>query len=243
MFTDPFLILAEDWSPPAAYTIHPHRGMETVTFVIEGELTHCDSAGHGGSIGANDAQWMTAGRGVLHEENAFPNTMAHSLQLWVNLPASEKMSEPRYQALLAHEMPCWSDAGVAVRVFSGTSNGISAVTLNHVPVTMLDVRLQPGSATDLDLAASFNAFLFVLEGSVHVGVSETLARSGELVWLTRPNVLGPSSIRLSSGYTSGRVLLFAGSPLKEPVVFGGPFVMSSEEEIKQAFRDFAAGHF
>ena len=123
-FADPFLVMAEDWMPRGAFPVHPHRGMETVTFVIEGSVEHSDSAGHGGVIHAGDAQWMTAGRGVRHEENAPEGTIAHTLQLWVNLPAAAKMTEPRYQDLAGSSMPVRLEPGVEVRVFSGRSGGV-----------------------------------------------------------------------------------------------------------------------
>lgn len=116
-FADPFLLMAEDWMPHGAFAVHPHRGIETVTFVIEGTVEHYDDAGHRGVVRSGDAQWMTAGRGVLHEENALRGTIAHVLQLWVNLPAALKMTPPRYQDLLGDEIPKCGEAGVEMKVF------------------------------------------------------------------------------------------------------------------------------
>lgn len=242
-FTDPFLIMAEDWVPRGAFGLHPHRGIETVTFVIEGSVEHFDSAGHGGIIGADDAQWMTAGRGVLHEENPIQGTLAHTLQLWVNLPAAEKMSEPRYQDLLGTAMPTRRETGVEVRVFSGESGGVVSSTLNHVPVTMLDVRIEPGVSFHQDLLAADNAFVYVLKGQPQIGAARMPVESGRLAWLTRSDGPGLSVLTLAAEGTAIRVLLFAGRPLREPVAFGGPFVMNTEEEIKQAFADYRAGRF
>ena len=238
-FADPFLLMAEDWMPRGAFAVHPHRGIETVTFVIEGTVEHYDDAGHRGIVRSGDAQWMTAGRGVLHEENALPGTMAHVLQLWVNLPAAMKMIGPRYQDLLGDEMPTCGQDGVEVKVFSGEFDKLSAKTLNHVPILMLEVRLHPESAIKFSLPSTDNGFVFVIQGSVNVGVDAVAVTLGQLVWLTRSDKKGVSQLSLRSGEGSCRLLLFSGPPLREPVVFGGPFVMNTEEEVQQAFRDFA----
>ncbi|HTM82218.1 pirin family protein [Asticcacaulis sp.] len=242
-FADPFLLMSEDWVPYGAFAVHPHRGIETVTFVIEGVLEHYDSAGHRGAINAGDAQWMTAGRGVLHEENPPPGTTAHALQLWVNLPAASKMTEPRYQDILRNAAPSWRQDGVEVKIFSGAMDGIAAETLNHVPVLMLEVRLQPEAAFQLFLPGSDNAFVFVIEGAVKVGADATAISVGQLGWLTRSEAYGLSQLSLRSTKVPSKLLLFSGPPLGEPVVFGGPFVMNTKEEIRQAFRDFANNRY
>jgi quercetin 2,3-dioxygenase len=242
-FSDPFLLMGEDWMPHGAYSVHPHRGMETLTYIIEGAVDHQDSAGHLGWLGPGDAQWMTAGRGVLHEESAPPGTIAHTLQLWINLPAAAKMTEPRYQHLRAEDRPLWERDGTRISVFSGQSHGISAPTLNHVPVTMLKVDLGPRVATSIDLAGEDNAFLFLLEGSVLVGPGESRVSAGQIAWLTRPNRPEPTELTLRTDDTPVSLLVFAGKPLHEPVVFGGPFVMNTAEDIRQARRDFARGTF
>lgn len=242
-FADPFLLMAEDWMPRGAFAVHPHRGIETVTFVIEGAVEHYDNAGHSGVVRSGDAQWMTAGRGVLHEENALPGTMAHVLQLWVSLPATMKMTAPRYQDLLGDEMPTRERDGVEVKVFSGEFDNISAKTLNHVPILMLEVRLRPDAAVEIPLPGTDNGFVFVIRGSVDVGVDALVVTPGQLAWLTRCDKKGVSQLSLRSGEESCRLLLFSGPPLREPIVFGGPFVMNTEEEVQQAFRDFAQPRF
>lgn len=154
-FTDPFLIMAEDWMPRGAFPQHPHRGIETVTYLIDGAVEHFD-AGHGGLLQAGEVQWMTAGRGVLQEENAPAGTTAHTLQIWVNLPAADKLIEPRYQDLAGGEMPVRHEPGVVARVFSGRSGEVSSTTMNHVPVTMVDVALIPGATLAQDLPGTDN---------------------------------------------------------------------------------------
>jgi len=238
-FADPFLLMAEDWMPHGAFAVHPHRGIETVTFVIEGTVEHYDDAGHRGVVRSGDAQWMTAGRGVLHEENALPGTIAHILQLWVNLPAALKMTPPRYQDLIGDEMPKCGEAGVEMKVFSGGIKDVSAKTLNHVPILMIEVRLRPETSTSVSVPSTDNGFVFVIQGSVIIGADGVTLELGQLAWLTRSDKEGVSQLSLRSGQGSCRLLLFSGPPLREPVVFGGPFVMNTEEEVQQAFRDFA----
>ena len=241
-FTDPFLALAEDWMPPGAFPVHPHRGIETVTFVIEGAVEHSDSGGHSGLLHEGDAQWMTAGRGLLHEETVPEGSIAHTLQLWVNLPRAAKMTEPRYQDLRGAEARVRREPGVEARIFSGRSADVAATTLNHVPITMIDARIKAGAGFRHTLPASDNAFVHVLDGVVSLGDSATRARADQLVWLTRSDAHGSSEIRIAAD-ESARILLFAGPPLREPVVFGGPFVMNTEAEIRKAFADYRAGKF
>ena len=242
-FADPFLIMAEDWTTQGPFPVHPHRGIETVTFVIEGALEHRDSAGNGGVIHAGDAQWMTAGRGIQHEETPPKGTSAHTLQLWVNLPATAKLSEPRYQDLIEGAMPVRREPGVQVRVYSGRSGDTVSRTLNHVPVTMLEVRLDAGACLREQLPANENAFIYLLEGRLQIGEMETPVEAGELAWLTRAEEAGSSELQLTARTAAARLLLFSARPLKEPIAFGGPFVMNTPAEVAQAFADFRAGKF
>ncbi len=243
VFADPFVLMAEDWSPPGLFGFHPHRGIETVTFVIEGAIEHRDSAGHEGVIQAGDAQWMTAGRGIRHEENPPAGTIAHTLQLWVNLPAAEKMADPRYQDLVASALPVRSEDGVEVRVFSGAYGGMVSPTLNHLPVTMFEVRAENSIAFRHSFAATDNAFVYVLEGAVEIGAAGNLLKASQLGWLTRSEEPGSSELIIAARGTVGRFLLFAGQPLREPIAFEGPFVMNTQAEIQHAFADYRAGHF
>ncbi len=241
--TDPFILMAEDFMPRGAFGRHPHRGIETVTLVLDGAVEHFDSAGNEGLIEAGDAQWMTAGRGVIHNESASPGSIAHTLQLWVNLPASRKMTEPRYQSLRGNALPVRRAPGVEVKVLSGRSGDAVSPTLNHVPVTALDARIAPGASFDQALEPEANAFVLVLEGEARVGVSKVQVTAGKLAWLTRDDTAGGSAVTIAADDVATRVVLFAGRPLREPVVFGGPFVMNTEAEIAQAYADYREGRF
>lgn len=242
-FTDPFIVMAEDWMPRNAFPLHPHRGIETVTLVLEGAIEHSDSAGHHGIVEAGDAQWMTAGRGVTHEENSLPGTVAHTLQLWINLPSSKKMTEPRYQDLRRDLLPSWIENGVAVRLLSGSVGGIRADTLNHVPVTAVELEFAPDTHYHQLVDEDFNSFVLVLSGEVLVGRGRRQVSTGELAWLTEGAVGSQSAVSLTSKSKPARALLFAGKRLHEPVAMGGPFVMNTPAEVEQAFEDYREGRF
>jgi redox-sensitive bicupin YhaK (pirin superfamily) len=184
---------------------------------------------------------MTAGRGVQHDGNPPAGTISHTLQLWINLPASAKMTEPRYQDLFGAAMPVRREPGVEARVFSGRSGDVVSPTLNHVPVTMVEARIEPGCAFDQPLAGGDNAFVYVLDGVAKIGAVAVPA--GRLAWLTRPEQPRPSDVTIRTEDGAARVLIVAGPPLREPIAFGGPFVMNTQAEIRQAFEDFRAGRF
>ena len=241
--TDPFLLLMEDWFPRGVFDRHPHRGMETVTFVIDGRLDHYDNYGNQGSLLPGNVQWMTAGRGIIHLEQPAQGVTVHSLQLWVNLPAADKMVEPRTQNLVAAELPLRREQGAEVRVFSGKSGEASAPTKNYAPVTMFEARLEAGAWIRQELPADYNAFLIVLEGDGLIGGDRSPVRVGDVVWLTRTDDDGVSELKIAGGTEPLRALLFAGRPLREPVVASGPFVMNTEEQIRQANIDYREGRF
>jgi redox-sensitive bicupin YhaK (pirin superfamily) len=241
--TDPFLGLMEDWFPRGVFGKHPHRGIETVTYVLEGRIDHYDNRGHEGTILPGDAQWMTAGSGLIHNEVPAEGDTVHSLQLWVNLPAADKMTEPRYQDLIAKDMPVRREAGAEVRVFSGASGGVTAPTRNYVPVTLVEIRLDPGTAIRQDLPGDYNAVLVVLEGEGLLGADRRRIKAGDVAWLTRGKAGEASEAEIAAGAKPLRALLYAGRPLNEPVVSRGPFVMNTEAEIEQAYADYRAGRF
>ncbi|WP_047150760.1 pirin family protein [Aneurinibacillus tyrosinisolvens] len=239
---DPFLFLAEDWFQHGVFDFHPHRGIETVTYVIEGTLEHYDNHGGQDKLGPGDAQWMTAGSGIIHKETAAPGDTVHSLQLWVNLPRSNKLAQPRYQNLHAKDMPVRREEGALVRIFSGSSAGVTAGTLNYTPITMVEIQLEPGATVVQDLPGSYNGFMYILEGSGYFGANETRGTKNQGLWLGSADGSEESEISIRAEEKL-RVLLYAGEPIKEPVVAYGPFVMNTEEEIRQAFVDYREGKF
>jgi len=241
--TDPFLALMEDWFPRGVFGKHPHRGIETVTYVVEGRIDHYDNQGHEGTIGPGDVQWMTAGRGLIHNEIPAEGVTVHSLQLWVNLPAAEKMTAPRYQDLAGDAVPVRRQPGVEVRVFSGASGGVTAPTKNFVPVTMVEIRLDRGASVHQDLPADYNAVIVVLEGEGSIGAEAKLVTAGEVAWLTHGGSGEASEVAIRAKDKPLRALVYAGRPLHEAVVARGPFVMNTEAEIEQAYADYRAGRF
>ncbi|GGF92498.1 pirin family protein [Paenibacillus aceti] len=240
---DPFLIMMEDKFQRGAFDVHPHRGLETVTFVIDGSIEHYDSqSGDGGVLGPGDVQWMTAGSGVMHNEQPSEGVTAHSLQLWVNLPRDKKMTAPRYQNLKGEEMPVRQEEGASIRVFSGSSQGVVSKTLNHVPVTMVEVNMEPGATVSQDLPGSYNGFIYIIKGSGVFGSNKKEAHQGQMMWLERGNDGELSEIEITATEPL-RFVLYAGEPVREQIVVHGPFVMNSDREIVEAFRDLREGTF
>ncbi|MDB5084600.1 MAG: short-chain dehydrogenase [Bacilli bacterium] len=240
---DPFLFLAEDWFQRGSFDVHPHRGIETVTYVMEGKLEHYDNkTGDKDELLPGDAQWMTAGRGVIHKEDPAEGETVHSLQLWVNLPSTEKMTDPRYQNLRSANMPVRTEDGVSVVIFSGSSGGVQSNTQNIVPVTMVDIQLQPGASLKQDLPGSYNGFFFVLQGEGTFGREKTKGVERQVLWLGASEAGQPSEVSVTA-VSHLRVLLYAGEPVREPVAARGPFVMNTEEQIWQAYQDYSNGKF
>lgn len=241
---DPFLVLMEDWFQRGSFDVHPHRGIETVTYVMEGRLEHYDSkTGQAETLGPGDAQWMTAGRGVIHKEDPAIGETVHSLQLWVNLPSGSKMTEPSYQNLRAADMPVREEPGATVRIFSGSSGGIAAPTRNIVPVTMAEFRLEPGASIKQELPGSYNGFLFVLEGEGEFGAGRTRGTARQVLFLGAAEGHESSELEIAAPNVPLKALLYAGEPVRERVVARGPFVMNTMEQISQAFEDYRDGKF
>lgn len=239
---DPFLMMAEDWFQTGTFDVHPHRGIETVTYVIDGHLMHHDNRSGAGELLPGDVQWMTAGRGVIHKEDPASGSTVHSLQLWINLPSHLKLTEPRYQNLRHQDMPVRYEDGVVARVFSGSSGGVTSGTANHVPVTMVELSVEVGASATQDLPGDYNGFLYVLEGSGRFGANQVEGEKGQALWLSKVDDSTQSSITIQATERL-RVLLFAGRPVREPVVAYGPFVMNTMDEIRQAFHDYNHGQF
>ena len=252
---DPFVHMDQmgevEYAPgePKGTPWHPHRGFETVTYIIDGIFEHQDSNGGGGTITNGDTQWMTAGAGILHIERppehlVVSGGLFHGIQLWVNLPKAEKWAPPRYQDLRATEVSLLSspDAGALVRVIAGEVAGHAGPGQTYTPMTMLHVSLAPGAALELPWRVDFNALAYVLAGAGSAGVERVAVSTGQLV------AFGPGdAIRLeaSKGQESRspelEVLLLGGRPIGEPVAWYGPFVMNTRAELLQAFEDYQAG--
>jgi redox-sensitive bicupin YhaK (pirin superfamily) len=241
--TDPFLLLSEDWFSTRGFEWHPHRGIETVTLVLDGVLEHGDNIGNTGALEAGDVQWMTAGRGIIHRELAFANERAHTLQLWVNLPADLKMVDTRYQDLRAGARPVITGDGVRIDVISGEVDGVVGHAVNAWPITGALITLEPARAFEYPLPGPDRAFFYVLSGDVEIAGRPV--RAGRIAWSDPVLDAAASLITLATGSGSepSVVMTFSGEPISEPVVMGGPFVMTTEAEVRQAFRDFDAGAF
>ncbi|MBL8238347.1 MAG: pirin family protein [Bryobacterales bacterium] len=247
----PFLLL--DYAGPAEFPAggqnrgvgeHPHRGFETVTIVYKGEVAHRDSTGMGGVIGPGDVQWMTAASGILHEEfhsDAFTRAggTMEMLQLWVNLPAKDKMSPPKYQAIPGGEIPnvALPDGAGTVRLIAGSYAGREGAASTFTPMQVWDVRLRGGGRAELPAPEGWSAALVVLSGTVHVNGGEA-AKEGQLVVFEQ----GGEGVRAEAEGDSVVVLL-SGEPIAEPIVGHGPFVMNTQAEIGQAIEDFRRGRF
>jgi redox-sensitive bicupin YhaK (pirin superfamily) len=235
-FTDPFLLLMEDWFPERVFDRHPHRGIETVTYVIEGGIGHYDNHGHKGTIAQGDAQWLTAGRGLIHNEYPKDGGVAHTLQLWVNLPAKDKLVQAHHQNLQAASLPMRHEPGAEIKVFSGSSGTVKASTTNHAPVTMVQIDLRANINVELDLPAGYNGLVVVLKGDGEIGTAPTAFKAGQLAWLTRSDEA--SSVRVCGGDMGTKALLIAGLPLREPVAAQGPFVMNTHAELRDGFNEY-----
>jgi len=245
----PFLLF--DYAGPARFEPsaeprgvgqHPHRGFETVTIVYEGEVAHRDSTGRGGVIGPGDVQWMTAASGILHEEFHSPAFAKNGgdfrvVQLWVNLPARDKMTAPGYQAILNTDIPLVALPGAHLRVIAGDFRGTKGPAKSFTPINLWDVRLDKGASLPLELPEGHNAALAVLSGKVTIN-GEQSAGEAQIVLL---NPAG-TSVQIEAGHDA-MLLVMTGEPIREPIAGYGPFVMNSEAEIRQAITDFNSGRF
>ncbi len=241
--TDPFLLLAEDWFSTSGFEWHPHRGLETVTLVLDGVLEHGDNVGHSGALVAGDVQWMTAGRGIIHRELAFRNERAHILQLWVNLPGEQKMVETRYQDLRAPLRPVIERNGVRLDVISGHVDDTSGPALNNWPISGTLITLEPNGRLEHLIPAADRAFFYVTSGAVTIDGHDL--KVGQIAWSEPVPRAAVSVITVTTGDGDDPsvVMAYSGQPIRQPVAMGGPFVMNSQAEIEQAFRDFHSGKF
>jgi quercetin 2,3-dioxygenase len=244
---DPFLLLDHfgpvDWGPGEAIGApsHPHRGFETVSYLLSGAMQHRDSFGNSGKLEPGDVQWMTAGSGLIHSE--LPSAeflreggVMHGFQVWVNLPARDKMIAPYYQEIPAARIPeaTSADGKVSVRVIAGKAMGREAVIATRTPIMYLHYRLQPEAQTSETVAPEYNALVHVINGELLVAGERV--RDGETALLEPGEV-----VRLASAEAPAEALLLAGVPINEPIARYGPFVMNTQQEIVQAFSDFQSG--
>jgi redox-sensitive bicupin YhaK (pirin superfamily) len=249
---DPFLLIDEmgpaDYKPGEAVGApdHPHRGFETITYMLEGEFEHEDSAGHRGELRPGDVQWMTAGAGIIHSEEPSQRIRdeggrVHGFQIWLNLPARLKMTQPRYQEVPAANIPqaATADGKARVRVIAGEALGVQAVIDTHTPITYQDWTLDAGADVIVRLDQGEAALVYVFAGAARIGEAGKVVSDGQLA------VLGEGdTVRLRGAEQAGpaaRLLLLAGTPMHEPVARYGPFVMNTKEEIAQAVHDYQSG--
>ena len=246
---DPFLMLDEFRSDQAGdylagFPSHPHRGFETVTYMLAGRMRHQDNQGNSGLLTPGSVQWMTAGRGIMHSEMPEQEDgLMWGFQLWVNLPARDKMTAPRYQDMAPDRIPeATPGAGVRARVIAGELGGATGpVTGVATAPVYLDLRLDAGARSAIPLPGSHNAFAYVYEGAADLGPPDAPWRvaRGELAVLER----GGASVLVAAGDAPARLIVVAGKPLGEPVARYGPFVMNTQEQIAEAIQDFQAGRF
>jgi redox-sensitive bicupin YhaK (pirin superfamily) len=247
---DPFLMLDAFGSDDAGDYIggfpdHPHRGFETVTYMIAGRMRHRDSAGNQGLLENGGVQWMTAGRGLIHSE--LPEQEAgrmEGFQLWLNLPAADKMGTPGYRDIPGAEIPTLRLPGAEVRVIAGASHGVAgAVRKAHTEPLYLDIHLAPDATFEQELPAGHNAFLYVYRGELAVDDGATRTGVPRERMAVLANAADRDGVRVQAGADGARALLIAGRPLNEPIAQYGPFVMNNNAEIFQAVEDFRAGRF
>jgi hypothetical protein len=232
--------------PIQGFPTHPHRGIETVTYMLEGNVRHRDSLGNMGVIGPGDVQWMTSGRGIMHEEmpKRGPSGLINGFQLWVNLPAALKMSQPRYQEITADIIPIIEMDGIRVRVVAGEHRGMGGpVTEIAARPLYMDVTLEPGAQFSLPVPEGHTAIAYIFEGEGLFGLDA--AAQGEFIPAVRMAVFDDGDhLRVETGPASPvRFMLMAGAPFREPIAPYGPFVMNTPEEIQQALADLRNGTF
>ncbi|MET8357771.1 pirin family protein [Micromonospora sp. NPDC005171] len=242
--TDPFLVMGEEQFSRPGFDWHPHRGMETITIVLDGLLEHGDNKGNAGVLEPGDVQWMTAGHGIIHREVAVRHEYAHIIQLWLNLPADRKLSPSRYQDLRASGHAAHSLPGAFVQVISGHDGSVTGPARNHWPVLGMLLTLDPQADHQQLLPADHRAFAYVISGRATIG--SRMVRAGQIAWsdpVGEPNE--PTTLRLSAADSDRhtKIMLFAGRPIGQPVAASGPFVMNSHAEIEKAYRDLRAGAF
>jgi quercetin 2,3-dioxygenase len=251
---DPFIHMDQmgevEYAPgePKGTPWHPHRGFETVTYMIDGEMAHSDSSGGGGLISGGDTQWMTAGQGILHIETppehlVVSGGLFHGLQLWVNLPRAQKMAAPRYQDITGSRVALLSspDGGALVRVIAGSVAGHAGPGSTYTPITLVHATIAPGASLTLPWREDFNALAYALTGSGTVGSGRAFAAGQLAVFGAGSSITVSATAQQDSRASALDVYLLGGLPIREPIATYGPFVMNSKAEVMQAFEDYQAG--
>ncbi len=242
---DPFLLFdAFDSTDPATYIKgfpwHPHRGMETVTYLIEGEIEHGDSLGNVDVIRAGDCQWMTAGSGIIHQEMPLPSNRLLGGQLWLNLPARNKMTAPQYKPIVNSRIPVVTEENATIRILTGTYNGTPGATDgDFVKAAYLDVTVHPDSEWEMDTDPTHTLFIYIVEGKANFGHDYPRTIGAKNVVLFDSG----DALKLHTTEKPVRFLLMSGKPLREPVAWGGPIVMNTREELMLAFRELDQNTF
>ena len=239
---DPFLMLDSfDSRNPEDYIkgfpMHPHRGIETITYLIDGEIDHQDSLGHKGVIRSGQSQWMTAGSGILHQEMPQASPRMLGLQLWLNLPASRKMAPPAYFDITGDMIAGVEDGPVTIRVISGEYKGAHGVRAPHIQATIYDVLVPPGAETVLPARRGETAFVFLIQGDARIDGRDVAEKTAVLFDDGDEIAVG------AAGDAASRFIFCAAPPLREPVAWGGPIVMNTEEELERAFLELETGEF
>lgn len=242
---DPFLLFdAFDSTDPATYIKgfpwHPHRGMETVTYLIEGEIEHGDSLGNVDVIRAGDCQWMTAGSGIIHQEMPRPANRLLGGQLWLNLPAKNKMTAPQYKPIVKSDIPVIEEKNATVRILTGSYNGHKGATDgDFVKAMYLDITVHPDSEWEIDTPPSHTLFIYIVEGKATFGhdYPRTIAAKNVVLFDTG------EALKLHTSEKPVRLLLMSGKPLREPIAWGGPIVMNTREELMNAFQELDENTF
>ena len=239
---DPFLMLDSfDSTDPADYVagfpMHPHRGIETITYLIMGRIEHEDSLGNRGVIGDGESQWMTAGSGILHQEMPRASERMLGFQLWLNLPGGEKMDAPAYLGITPDMIPRLQKDGAEIRVLSGQLDGVSGVTPRHIPASIYDVALPRGQTLSFETTADETVFIFLIEGDAFVGGQSVLSKTAVL--------FGAGDFITVTAQVEAdlRFAVFSAKPLNEPIAWGGPIVMNTREELALAFEELDQGTF
>lgn len=240
---DPFILMAEDWFKRDTFSDHPHRGFQTITYVIDGRLEHIDNHGGHSILDAGDVQYMNAGWAARHAEEAVDDDLIHTLQLWLNLPKALKTTTTSYQNVYVEDAPVVPINGGQVRVYSGEVGGATGPMDSLVPITMSEVSLKEGEVYEHVIPVNHNAFVYMLAGSVELGTSATPLEKTHVATLTFDETAeGESGLRIKATSRT-KLLVYSGKPIREDYIAHGPFVMNTEDEIRQAFRDYHAGVF